>query len=163
MKFAYADPPYPGMAHRYPEKTEVDHAQLIARLVADYPDGWALSTGGVNLREILPLTPMQTRVCPWVKTWVSFKPSVRVAYAWEPVLLCGGRPKQGRDDPTVVDWMACPIALRRGLFGAKPDQLFHWVLDLLGFRYGDTIDDLYPGTGRLSMILEARCKQTRIA
>jgi hypothetical protein len=42
MKFAIADPPYVGCAHLYPEKTEVDHAALIARLELEYPDGWLL-------------------------------------------------------------------------------------------------------------------------
>lgn len=42
MRFAYADPPYPGKAKYYPEKTEVDHASLIGRLATEYPDGWAL-------------------------------------------------------------------------------------------------------------------------
>lgn len=43
MRFAYADPPYIGCAHLYPEKREIDHDELIARLLSDYPDGWALS------------------------------------------------------------------------------------------------------------------------
>lgn len=42
--FAYADPPYPGMANLYPERTEVDHPALIADLVARF-DGWALWLG----------------------------------------------------------------------------------------------------------------------
>lgn len=44
MVFAYADPPYPGKASLYPEKTEVDHASLLQLLTENYPDGWALST-----------------------------------------------------------------------------------------------------------------------
>jgi hypothetical protein len=49
MRFAYADPPYPGQAWRVYGRHEdyageVDHAELIARLERDYPDGWALST-----------------------------------------------------------------------------------------------------------------------
>jgi len=41
MKIAYADPPYIGCAHLYPENREVDHAELIERLQSDY-DGWIL-------------------------------------------------------------------------------------------------------------------------
>lgn len=44
MIFAYADPPYVACAHLYPEKTEVDHAALIARLVVEYPDEEILFT-----------------------------------------------------------------------------------------------------------------------
>jgi hypothetical protein len=36
---------------------EVDHAALVARLVADYPDGWALSTSAAALPVVLPLCP----------------------------------------------------------------------------------------------------------
>jgi hypothetical protein len=32
MRFAFADPPYPGKAGYYPERQEVDHGELIARL-----------------------------------------------------------------------------------------------------------------------------------
>lgn len=42
MRIAYADPPYIGQGYRYPEKEEVDHAQLIDRLVKNF-DAWALS------------------------------------------------------------------------------------------------------------------------
>lgn len=49
MRFAYADPPYPGLAARYyaDQPTyagEVDHAALVASLEASGYDGWALST-----------------------------------------------------------------------------------------------------------------------
>jgi hypothetical protein len=57
MVFAYADPPYPGKASLYPEKTEVDHASLLERLTKNYPDGWALSTSSEALRDVLSLLP----------------------------------------------------------------------------------------------------------
>jgi hypothetical protein len=49
MRFAYADPPYPGQSKRLygshlDYAGEVDHADLIGRLGSGYPDGWALST-----------------------------------------------------------------------------------------------------------------------
>lgn len=53
MSFAYADPPYPGKALIYPERTELDHALLLERLTANYPDGWALSTSSEALRDVL--------------------------------------------------------------------------------------------------------------
>ena len=47
VKFAYADPPYIGQAKRHyshdPNCAEVDHAELIAQLCSEFPDGWALS------------------------------------------------------------------------------------------------------------------------
>jgi hypothetical protein len=42
---------YPGRAHHYPERTEVDHQALVERLVADFPDGWALSTSAEALQQ----------------------------------------------------------------------------------------------------------------
>ncbi len=44
MRFAYADPPYPGKAHHYPERDDVDHQALVERLACEFADGWALST-----------------------------------------------------------------------------------------------------------------------
>lgn len=45
MRIGYADPPYIGCAHLYRDHPdyagEVDHAQLIARLEAEF-DGWVL-------------------------------------------------------------------------------------------------------------------------
>ena len=48
MRFAYADPPYPGQARRHYKHHpdfdgEVDHGALIERLMDEFPDGWALS------------------------------------------------------------------------------------------------------------------------
>lgn len=55
MKFAYADPPYVGQAKKHysadPRCAEVDHAELIARLCADFPDGWALSLSSPSLKQ----------------------------------------------------------------------------------------------------------------
>ena len=61
MRFAYADPPYIGQAKRHysadPLCAEVDHHELINRLVAEFPDGWALSASTPSLAIILPMCP----------------------------------------------------------------------------------------------------------
>ena len=67
MRFGYADPPYPGMSRKYYDGDEVDHAELVATLDRDYPDGWALSTASSTLQEVLALCPAGVRVCCWVK------------------------------------------------------------------------------------------------
>jgi hypothetical protein len=149
MRFAYADPPYPGCAGYYPEKTELDHAELVARLSVDYPDGWALSTSSVALREVLALCPPDVRVLAWVKPWAVFKPGVGVAYAWEPVLVRGGR-KRTRQQPTVRDWVAEGITLKRGLVGVKPDAFCFWLFEVLNLQPEDTLDDLFPGSGAVT-------------
>jgi hypothetical protein len=160
VRFAYADPPYPGCAGYYPEKREVDHVELIARLVAEFPDGWALSTHGPALRCLLPVCPEDVRVLVWAKPFCSFKPGVGLAYAWEPVIFRGGRPRQ-RTDLTVRDWHLESITLRRGLVGAKPAGFCHWILDALNVKHGDSVADLFPGTGGFSRIARERCAPPR--
>lgn len=152
MKFAYADPPYVGQAHRYPEKTEVDHLGLILRLVAQYPDGWALSCSSPSLRALLPMCPSDVRVLAWVKPFAVFKPNVGVAYAWEPVIFRGGR-RRTRQQPTVRDWVSESITLRKGLVGAKPKEFCFWLFDVLNVQPDDSLDDLFPGTGIVTRAL----------
>lgn len=96
-RYAYADPPYIGQANRHYQCDEIDHAQLVATLCVWFPDGWALSTGNDRgtLRTVLNLCPPDVRVMAWVKPWCSFKPGVNPAYAWEPVIVGGGRLVQG--------------------------------------------------------------------
>jgi hypothetical protein len=59
----------------------------------------------------------------------------------------GGRRKRARTEPTVRDWVAENITLKRGLVGAKPRAFCRWLFGLLGAQPGDTLDDLFPGTG----------------
>jgi hypothetical protein len=149
VRFAYADPPYLGWAKHYatdPNAKEVNHDLLIGTLCREYPDGWALSLSAPSLRTLLPMCPEDVRVMPWVKPFATFKPGVRVAYAWEPVIVRGGRPGT-RQDPTVRDWVAANITLRRGFTGAKPEAFARWLFEVLGAEPGDTLDDLFPGSG----------------
>src|SRR5581483_6896549 len=113
MRFAYADPPYVGQSRKHYGREEVDHEALINRLVAEYPDGWALSASSPSLRYLLPLCPDDVRVMAWVKPFCIFKPGVNPAYAWEPVIMRGGR-KRGRNLPTVRDWVSVNITLKKG-------------------------------------------------
>jgi len=147
MKFAFADPPYPGCAHRYPEKQEVDHVQLI-RQIETY-DGWALSTASTTLQYVLDLCPKDVRIAAWVKPFCSFKPGVNPAYAWEPVIWKSSR-KRTREQPTVRDWVSSSITLQRGLVGAKPDPFCYWLFELLNIQPGDSLDDVFPGTRAVS-------------
>lgn len=154
MKFAYADPPYLGCGNLYAAhhadalawNDPATHQGLIDRLCADYPDGWALSLHVPSLRVLLPMCPDDVRIGCWCKSFGSFKPGVNPAYVWEPVIWRGGR-KHDRSEPTARDFLVEPITLQRGLTGAKPRAFARWVFDLLGARKGDTLDDLFPGTG----------------
>lgn len=163
MKFAYADPPYLGLAEKFygrlhPEAAAFDdpstHQALIERLCDEYSDGWAMSLHSPSLREILPMCPKEARVAAWVKPFCSFKPGVGVAYAWEPVIFMGGR-RRTRQQRTVRDWIDVNITLRKGFTGAKPPAFVWWVLDVLNAERVDAVDDLFPGSGAVQDALDA--------
>lgn len=159
MRFAYADPPYLGCGRLYakhhPEAAAWDdertHRELVTRVNDEYPDGWAISMNPGDLRIYLPEAPADARIAAWVKPFASFKPNVNPGYAWEVVLWRGGR-KRERYDLTVRDFLAEPIQLRAGLTGAKPPAFNRWVMDLLNYQEGDVLDDLFPGTGGMSLV-----------
>lgn len=145
MRFAYADPPYVGLARLY-DAAEVDHIALASRLCNEFPDGWAMSLHSPSLRDVLPLFPVECRVGAWVKPFCSFKPGVPIAYAWEPVLFMGGRKRT----TTVRDWVSANITLKRGFTGAKPVLFGHWIFNLLGMEPEDEFVDLFPGSGAMA-------------
>lgn len=69
MRFVYAGPPYMGQAKRHygdhPDYAEeVEHAELITRMVADY-DGWALSLSVKSLPAIMRLCPVDVLTLAW--------------------------------------------------------------------------------------------------
>lgn len=163
MRFAYADPPYIGQAKRHYQCAEVDHAVLCAKLILEYPDGWALSCSSSSLGQILPLLKGEKyRVGAWCKSFCAFKRNVRPAYAWEPVIFMGGRnpvngyraeiPERNGKQTTPKDFIVEPITLKKGLVGAKPKKVCNWILDLLNFQPGDVMDDLFPGTGIMGKV-----------
>ena len=154
MRFAYADPPYLGCGRLYVEHHSEaliwdepeTHRKLIDSLSKDYPDGWAYSLSSTSLQTILTMCPSDVRVMAWVKPFASFKPNVNPAYAWEPVIVRGGR-KRGRDLPTVSDFVIENITLQKGLTGAKPEGFCFWLFEVLGAQCGDQFVDVFPGTG----------------
>lgn len=161
MRIAYADPPYPGMAAFYEEKTEVDHVELIQKLGAF--DGWALSTASTTLRQVLFLCPPSVRVMAWVKPFASFKAGVNPAYAWEPVIVSPAARKHDRTKPTTRDWVAASITLQKGLVGAKPDAFAYWLFQVLRMEPGDEFVDVYPGTGGVTKAWDTFRRQRQLA
>jgi hypothetical protein len=163
MNYAYADPPYPGQSKRHyadhPDYAgEIDHQALIRTLEQDYPDGWALSTNSPSLALLLPMFTVKVRIGAWVKPFASFKPGVNPAFAWEPVIFYGGR-KRARSEPTVRDWVSANITLKKGTHGAKPETFSTWLFHLLGMEPGDTLDDLFPGSGAVTRAWESYLHQ----
>lgn len=157
MKIGYADPPYPDQAARHyasqPDYAgEVNHFDLLKRLDCEY-DGWLLHTSSTALPSILRIAGdlgLSYRVMAWVKPFAAFKRNVSVAYAWEPVLVKPVRKPVVSGRIVMRDWVSCSITLRRGLTGAKPDQVCQWAFEMLGAEPDDELVDLYPGTGAVS-------------
>lgn len=154
MRLAYADPPYPGCAHLYPEKTEVDHAALIEELCTY--DGWALSTNENALQYVLSLCPPKVRVLAWCKTDAA--PFFQHPYpSWEPVICV---PARGKSAPQkVAAHIATPkitgfIVGKRAFPGVKPPAFCEWVIRCLGSEPTDTLHDLFPGTGSMGRAWE---------
>lgn len=116
-RYCYADPPYPEQAQRHygaeaaaagRVAREVNHPLLVRHLCDEFPDGWALSTSAPALRMVLECCPLDARVGAWVKPFAAFKPNVKVAYTWEPVIFRGGRTDRDRYEPTVRDHLIHP-------------------------------------------------------
>ena len=154
MKAAYADPPYLGCGTKHygalhEAAAEYDspeaHKRLIERLCDEY-DTWALSLHEPSLRVMLPFCPEDVRVAAWVKPFAAFKANVTRAWTWEPVIFRFARPRT-REQDTWRDFVAEPIAMRRGFPGAKPDKFCFWVFEGLNLTPEDEFHDIFPGSG----------------
>lgn len=86
------------------------------------------------------------RAMAWVKGFAAFKKNVSVAYAWEPVFVKAARKPVVSKRLVMRDWIECPITLKRGLGGAKPEKVCHWAFEMVGARPEDELADLFPGT-----------------
>lgn len=172
LRMAYADPPYVGQSKRHygdhPDYAgEVNHGELLDRLLGEYPDGWALSLSTPSLfyvqsllaeRGLLPMDPetfkaRDYRVMAWVKPFAAFKRNVRVAYTWEPVIVKEADRLPGAT-PT-RDHVAECITMQRGLTGAKPEGFCFWLFEAMGLRRGDELHDLFPGSGAVARAWDA--------
>lgn len=168
MRFGYADPPYPGKEHYYPDGVPVDHFELIDRLSCSFPDGWALSTSAEKLPMVLsiidsgPILNPPLRVCVWVRG-LRRVPSYRPLNAWEPLIVYGGRilplvNAKGEHVPQevvdVCDYRGRFHTFPNAMVGMKPPQFATWMFRLLGARPGDELVDLYPGSGAIGRAWE---------
>jgi hypothetical protein len=162
MRIGYADPPYPGQSAihygDHPDYAgEVDHFELLDRLVTHY-DGWVLHTSSVALADVLHAASevdAPHRLMAWVKPFAAYKRNVSVAYAWEPVLVAAARKPEVTGRMVMRDWFSEPITMKRGLTGAKPERLCHWLFEVLGAHPDDELDDLFPGSGAVARAWES--------
>ena len=157
MRIAYADPPYIGCAHLYKDHPdyagEVDHVDLLYHLENDY-DGFILHASATPISMHIIAQQVASiegaRWMAWVKGFAAFKRNVSVAYAWEPVIVKPARKPVVSKRLVMRDWIECPITLRRGLTGAKPEKVCHWAFEMVGARPEDELIDLFPGTGAVT-------------
>ena len=157
MKVAYADPPYLGCAKIYGDDLTYDdpeaHRALIGRL-NEY-DAWALSLHAPSLFVIRPMCPPDARVLIWCKTWVNLGPAASsgfLAYAWEPVIIWGGRTP--RNDGRMRDWWVGAPDMK-GFKGAKPEGFCRCIFGALGLEPDDEFHDLFPGSAAVGRSWEA--------
>lgn len=162
MRIGYADPPYPGQSKKHygdhPDYAgEVDYPELIHRLDTEY-DGFVLHTSSVALGQIMGIIDKEgvtCRVMAWTKPFCAFKRNVSVAYAWEPVLVKSCRKPVVRHRVVMRDYLAENITMKRGLTGAKPEKVCHWLFECLGAEPEDEFDDMFPGTDAVSRAWES--------
>lgn len=170
--FRYADPPYPGTSSKYYRDEpsfagEVDFPRLILELTTAHEKGetlgWALSTSARSLRELLPLCPAEARVCAWVKPIGVSSRTYGLHNTWEPLIVVVGRHRR----PGKRDWLrAMPARLGGTLPGRKPIAFCAWLFDVLGMLPGDTLIDMFPGTGIVSRAwreLSSRTSSTTVS
>jgi hypothetical protein len=156
-RFGFADPPYPGLSRKYYGKEvtfagEVDHRELIERMLAEFPDGWALCTSAKALRAVWLQCPPETRLSIFnrgSRACVSY----HARSAYEAVLIYGGRerkmePSEVLDD--VLTWGGRQHSHPDALVGMKPAPFCEWVFRQLGAQRGDELVDIFPGSGAVS-------------
>jgi hypothetical protein len=112
----------------------------------------AVDVGGRVVRghTIAVARGLGVRVAAWMR---SARPhaTARLLNGWEPVVLAGARQRPGWA-PQAVDALAGVAPRRRStrpgaVIGAKFPDFCAWLFGLLGELAGDSLDDLYPGSG----------------
>lgn len=177
-KLCIADPPYlgravrwygvggcgdgggKGQADQHPDAKEWDnparHQQLIHDLERDY-DGWAVAMSVHSLSTYLNVVETESRngirVCVWHKP-ASITSGNRITNSWEPVLIRVPSDRKGwKSGLARTKDVLTADPLRSGFRGAKPSEWTNWVLDLLGYRDGDEVTDLFHGSGAVTNAL----------
>jgi len=139
---------------------EVDHKALIERLVAEFPDGWALSTSSKTLGPLVRLCPDDTRILSWVTLNPRFPPGGGLISAWQPCLMKRLRPP--KDICLDVLVTSYPVGLFNAFLGGKPEEYCFWLFRCLGALPDDELVDLFPGSGAVGRAWDKYQRQTTL-
>lgn len=180
MKFAIADPPYLGRAAiwygetmRHSQKGQAHggsasvgfkpadyhenahewdnietHKNLIDMLEKKY-DGFALAMAHDNLQKLIPYFRPNIKIMIWNK-W-SVPSRARVQNRYEPVAIRIPKNRKGAvKGQTMTDVLIHKTRPAQGFTGAKPMFWTYWVLEALGVKKGDVVEDLFNGSGMVN-------------
>lgn len=177
MHLAIADPPYPpfigaggrknrasrwyGSGQRSQKDHPADfhpdahlwddpahHRALLESLMMVY-DGWAIATSPDGIHAYDPL-PAACRTLVWVRPNAN-PGSHHILTTWEAVILYppAGRRSNRNGAGVVRDVLTCNVP-RGGFSGTKPPEWTAWVLKAMSYRPGDTVVDLFGGSGAVT-------------
>lgn len=157
MRFALADPPYPGKAWKYKDQPsfagEVDHFALLSALegrrISGAIQGWALATlcSLRVLRRLMSHLPEHAELHPWIKPIGVSSKTYGAHQTCELLLVVPGR----RLRPGFRNGLVAQPARGGGtLVGRKPIAWCAWAFRHLGALPGDELEDLFPGSGAVS-------------
>ena len=100
---------------------------------------------------LLPLCPTGVRVMAWCRPNPPGRLNIFPTPSWEPVIVKVARKKRSKGVDRVVDHLVMQPDV--GFLadwdspGNKPRGFSRWVFRSMGAEPGDTLEDLFPGSG----------------
>lgn len=164
LRLAIADPPYLGGALRWHGNlpppagpaTSLEawnnrtlHEMLVANLEARY-DGWLVAASAASVPVYQTFLPQDVRMCVWVKG-NALPTASRITNLWEAAFLRLPDERSAHGSGTAVGDVLTAGENHQEP-GCKPRAWVRWALDLLGYRPGDQVDDVFAVTDAASIV-----------
>jgi hypothetical protein len=178
-KLAIADPPYLGTADLFYGDQGVGydkglkttsntnqnahlwddpqtHLELLDYLKDNFDSyAIALNTHSVGLysKRIKFGSQSGFRLCSWIRP-NSAPTGSRIRPSWEPVIVYNAKDRRSYRSglARTKDYLIANPP-RKQFIGTKPFEWTEWVTELLGYQEGDTISDLFVGSGAVTSAL----------
>ena len=178
-RLAIADPPYLGTAARFysddgvgdgkgsqyesntnPDAGLWDDPQTHLELIDYMKDNFnsfaiALNTHslGIYSKRIKFGSESGFRICSWIRP-NSAPTGSRIRPSWEPVIVYNSKDRRSYRSGLArpKDYLIANPP-RTKFIGQKPFEWTEWVVDLIGYTDGDTVSDLFPGSGAVTSAL----------